>query len=116
MVISSPWSAVYPSVKVAISATQQGKRRRCHKALCLVFNLIMTSAIIALLLASVDNSAADAVAMPTNLAFQRPGRNRALSPQQEAPTLWFRPLVGFLRGSLNRSKPHCQAGPWYHPW
>ena len=39
------------------------------RALALVFSFIITDGIITALLARVDNSAAEAVAMPANLAF-----------------------------------------------
>lgn len=111
MVISSPWSGVYPSVKVAISATSRASGAVVTKALCLVFNLIMTSAIIALLLASVDNSAADAVGMPANLAFQRPGRCRALSRQQEHLQSGAGPLWGFCGAACIEANPTARRNP-----
>ena len=46
----------------------------------------MTDGIITALLARVDNSVAEAMPMPANLAFYTPGRSRPLSCQKEAST------------------------------
>ena len=85
-----------PTSKIIIAAAV--------RALALEFRLFITAGIIALPLAGVDNSAADAAALPVGPGFQRPGRSRAWSREKEAATAGSVRCWGFLGhlGELRR--------------